>query len=164
MVIIMVLEKHDVKKLIENGKNVEEVIESFDCKGSEDIKFKCENYEPNHDAAKELAKKGKDYTIVIFSADWCKDCKNNVGPFAKVVSLYPEINAVFFKGIKSAPLDPNIRWKVPPSPPEVNDFDLRKIPTFYILDKEGYVKGELIENPVTKETVEEEILHLIENI
>jgi thiol-disulfide isomerase/thioredoxin len=160
----LVLEKHDLKKLQENGKNIDELIESFDCKGSEDIKNQCENYEPNHDIVKELVAKAKDYTFVVFSADWCKDCKSNVGAFAKIVQLYPEINAIFFKGIKSAPLDPNIKWKVPQSPPEVNEFDLNRIPTFYILDSEGYVKTEFLENPVTKPTVEEELLYLIENI
>ena len=88
-----------LQRLIQNGKNAKEVIESFESKGSEDIKLKYENYEPNHDAAKELAQKGKDYTIVVFSADWCKDCKNNVGPFVKVVETYPDINAVFFNVI-----------------------------------------------------------------
>ena len=160
----MVLEKHDLKKLHVNGKKIDEVIESFDCKGSEDIKSNCENYEPKHEVVKELITKAKDHTIVVFSADWCKDCKSNVGAFSKIVQLYPEIDAIFFKGIKSAPLDPDIRWKVPPSPPEVDEFDLRRIPTFYILDSEGYVKAELLENPVTKPTVEEELLYLIENI
>ncbi|MHA1124793.1 MAG: thioredoxin family protein [Candidatus Heimdallarchaeota archaeon] len=160
----MVLEKHDLKKLHENGKKIDEVIESFDCKGAEDIKDNCENYEPKLEVVNELVAKAKDYTIVVFSADWCKDCKSNVGAFAKIVQLYPEIDAVFFKGIKTAPMDPNIKWKVPPSPPEVNDFDLQRLPTFYILDSKGYVKSILLENPVTKPTVEEELLYLIENI
>ncbi|MHA1187523.1 MAG: thioredoxin family protein [Candidatus Heimdallarchaeota archaeon] len=160
----MVLEKHDLKKLYENGKNVDEVIESFNCKTADDIRNNCENYEPNHDVVKELVAKAKGYTIVVFSADWCKDCKINVGPFAKIVQLYPEIDAIFFKGIKTAPMDPDIKWKVPPSPPEVNDFDLQRLPTFFILDSEGYVKTILLENPKTKPTVEEELLYLIENI
>lgn len=160
----MVLEKHDLKKLHKSGKNIKQLIESFDCKTADDIRNNCENYEPNHDVCKELVAKAMDYTIVVFSADWCKDCKNNVGAFAKIVQLYPEIDAVFFKGIKSAPLDPDIKWKVPPSPPEVNEFPLNRIPTFYILDQKGYVKTELLENPVTKPTVEEELLYLIENI
>ncbi|MHA1187361.1 MAG: TlpA family protein disulfide reductase [Candidatus Heimdallarchaeota archaeon] len=160
----MVLDKHDLKKLRENGKNIDELIESFDCKTADDIRNNCESYEPNHDVVKELIAKAKDYTIVVFSADWCKDCKINTGAFAKIVQLYPEIDAVFFKGIKSAPLDPDIKWKVPPSPPEVNEFPLNRLPTFYILDSEGYVKTELLENPVNKPSVEEELLYLIENI
>ena len=71
---------------------------------------------------------------------------------------------MFFKGIKSAPLDPDTRWRVPPSPPEVNDFDLRKIPTFYILDSSGKQVGEMIENPEVKPTVEEELVYILDNV
>ena len=101
---------------------------------------------------------------MVFSAAWCKDCKKNVAAFAKILQHKPNIQALFFSGIKSAPLDPEVRWKVPPSPPEVNEFDLVKIPTFYILDSSGTLVAELVENPVTKETMEEELLYLLENL
>jgi len=42
----MVLDKHDLKKLRENGKNIDELIESFDCKTADDIRNNCESYEP----------------------------------------------------------------------------------------------------------------------
>ncbi|NHJ49486.1 MAG: hypothetical protein FK733_16980 [Asgard group archaeon] len=160
----MVKEIHDLQQLEKNGISVDEMYDS--CQGSDGETMKCniDDYIPNMDIVNKLAKKANGYTIVVFSADWCKDCKINVAAFAKIVQLNSDIKAIFFKGMKSAPKDPNIRWRIPPSPPEVDDFDLRRIPSFYVLDKSGKVVGELIENPVTKPTVEEELLFILENI
>lgn len=160
----MIKEIHDLKQLKANGLSVKEMIEKLEGNDGDVIKEKIEKYQPNEQIVTQLASKINGYTIVVFSADWCKDCKVNVAAFAKILQLRPEINAIFFKGIKSAPKDPNVRWRVPPSPPEVNDFDLRKIPTFYILDNNGKVVGEIVENPKTKPTLEEELVYILDKI
>ncbi|MBN1328227.1 MAG: thioredoxin family protein [Candidatus Heimdallarchaeota archaeon] len=158
------IDKHDVEKLKGNGLTITEMVNKLEGKDGEIIKENIENYQPNKEILKKLSIKGQGYLFVVFSADWCKDCKVNVAAFAKMLQIEPSINAVFFKGIKSAPLDPEVRWRVPPSPPEVNEFDLRKIPTFYVLDKNGKQVGEMIENPQIKPTLEEELLYILENI
>ncbi len=158
------LEVHDLEKLKTNGLNVTDMVNKLEGKDGEIIKENIANYQPNKDILSKLSKKAKDYLFVVFSADWCKDCKKNVSAFAKMIQMEPSINAVFFKGIKSAPLDPEVRWRVPPSPPEVNEFDLRKIPTFYVLNKDGKQVAEMIENPEVKPTLEEELLYILENI
>ena len=157
------MSKHDIAKLRANALSVDEMIEKLERKDGEIIKENIQNYQPKEDILNELVVKAKGYFIVVFSADWCKDCKKNVAEFAKVVKLRPDIDAIFFKGIKSAPLDPDVRWRVPPSPPEVNEFDLRKIPTFYILDSTGNLIGQIIENPEIKTSIEEELIHILEN-
>ncbi len=160
----MVKEKHDLAQLKKNGKTVEDYMSCLEGKSGEEIKTNCELYEPKEDIIAALAEKAKGYTFIVFSAVWCKDCKSNVAAFAKILEKQPDIEGYFFSGIKTAPLDPDIRWRVPPSHPEVNDFDLRKIPTFYILNSEGVQVAEMIENPEHKETLEEELLYILENL
>ena len=155
---------HDLSQLRKNGLTVKEMVEKLSGKDGEIIKENIKNYQPKVDVLEKLAEKAKGYTFVVFSADWCKDCKVNVAAFAKILEFKPEIDSIFFKGLKSAPLDPEVRWRVPPSPPEVNEFDLRKIPTFYILDANGNVVTEMIENPEHKPTLEEELLYLLEKL
>jgi len=160
----MTSNNHNLEQLRENGLSVNELIEKLSGKDGEIIKENIKKYQPKLEVLDQLAEKAKGYTFVVFSADWCKDCKVNVSAFVKILQLKPEIEAIFFKGLKSAPLDPDVRWRVPPSPPEVNEFDLRKIPTFYILDATGKVVAEMIENPEHKPTLEEELLYLLENL
>lgn len=160
----MAKEIHNLKSLKENGITYKEYIDSLSGKSGEEFKQFYIDYNPKEDVISELAEKSKGYTIVAFSAVWCKDCKTNCAAFLKIVEKKPEIEAIFFKDIKSAPLDPNIRWRIPPSPPEVDEFDLRKIPTFYILNNEGKIIGELVENPSHKETIEEELVYILDNL
>ncbi len=162
-VIKMVKEIHDVKHLEKSGVKVDEMIKNLSGKDGDIIRENFEKYEPIEGVLSELEEKAKGHLFVVFCADWCKDCKTNVAAFAKIVKLRPNINGVFFKGIKSAPKDPDIRWRVPPSPPEVNDFDLRKIPTIYIVDSNGKLVGEMLENPEHKPTLEEELVYILDN-
>ena len=158
----MVKEIHDIKHLENSSVRVDEMIKNLSGTDGEIIKENFEKYEPIEEVLSELEEKAKGYLFVVFSADWCKDCKIVTAAFAKIIKLRPTINSVFYKGIKSAPKDPNIRWRVPPSPPEVNDFDLRKIPTIYILDSNGKLIGEMIENPEHKPTLEEELVYILD--
>ncbi len=162
-VIQMVKEIHDVKHLEKAGMQVDEMIKNLKGTDGEILRENFEKYEPKMDVLSELEEKAKGYLFVVFCADWCRDCKTNVAAFAKMIKLKPGINGVFYKGIKTAPKDPDIRWRVPPSPLEVNDFDLRKIPTIYIVDSNGKLVGEMLENPEHKPTLEEELLFILDN-
>ena len=72
------------------------------------------------------------------------------------------VNVRVFGGLKKDALNPNEKWKVPPSPPEVKTFNIEKIPYIIIFTKKGELIGKIIENPKYKEKLEEEILYLIE--
>ena len=161
----MIKEIHDIKHLEQAGMQVDEMLEKLSgIDGALAMKENYEKYEPIPEVLSELEEKAKGYLFVVFCADWCKDCKTNIGYFAKMIKLKPSINGVFFKGLKSAPKDPDVRWRVPPSPPEVNDFDLRKIPSIFILNSEGKQVGEMIENPQVKPTLEEELVYILDNV
>jgi thiol-disulfide isomerase/thioredoxin len=155
-------DQHDIEQLKKNGKNLEEFLTTLTTKDGKILLENMKKYEPKEEIIKQLVEKAHRHTFIVFSAPWCKDCKINVAALAKIVEKNPNLDVLFFSGIKTAPLDPNIRWKVPPSPPEVNDFDLRKIPTIYILNSSGKVINAMVENPKTKETLEEELLFLLE--
>lgn len=159
----MTTNSHNLTRLKKNGLSVQEYVENLSGKSGQELKENIQKYEPKETVLKELAEKMRGYTVIVFSATWCKDCKINVAAFIKILQKRSDIKAVFFTGIKSAPLDPNIRWRVPPSPPEVKEFNLEKIPTFYILDSNGKVVATMIENPKYENSIEEELIHLIEN-
>jgi len=156
--------QHDLKQLKKNGVNVIQLIDSLSGTDGDIFKENIKNYQPKEDVINLLEQKAKGYTFIIFSAEWCKDCKANVAAFIKILQKKPKIDAVFFKGLKTAPLGGDVRWKIPPSPPEVLEFDLRKIPTFYILNSKGDLMGEMIENPIHKPTLEEELVYILDSI
>ncbi|KPV65265.1 MAG: hypothetical protein AOA65_0300 [Candidatus Bathyarchaeota archaeon BA1] len=63
--------------------------------------------------------------MVVFSAEWCKDCTNNV-PVLWLISELRGLEIRVFGHLKTDPLNPRERWKIPPSPPEVKDFGVEK--------------------------------------
>jgi len=59
------------------------------------------------------------------------------------------------------PLNPTQKWRIPPSPPEVETFHVNKIPLIMVLDKRGREIGRIVENPRRGFSLEEEILNII---
>ncbi|MFW9767662.1 MAG: thioredoxin family protein [Candidatus Thorarchaeota archaeon] len=118
-------------------------------------------YKLDDNVVDELKEFGK-LTVVAFSAAWCGDCKR-----AMPVMLHLEEQLsweiLVFSKIKTDPLNPNVQWKVPPSPPEVNDWKVTAIPWFEFFDSSGNKLGILIEKPQVKDTLESEILHILKN-
>jgi len=53
-------------------------------------------------------------------------------------------------------------WNIPPSPPEVNDFDVIKIPHIVVMDMNDEVIDEIIENPPEGKTLEQALLDILE--
>ena len=54
------------------------------------------------------------------------------------------------------------KWAVPPSPVEVEEFKVVKIPYIVVLDMRGVKRGEIVENPRPGLTLEEELLGILE--
>jgi len=50
---------------------------------------------------------------------------------------------------------------VPPSPPEVDEFSVPKIPLIVVLNKDGEKAGEIVENPPPGKTVEQALLAIM---
>lgn len=119
-----------------------------------------ESYQPNHKAIEKLKKEANNHTVVVFSAEWCKDCAKNV-PVLWLISEFTGLEVRVFGHLKRAPLNLEKRWRIPPSPPEVETFDVKKTPWILIFDKEGREIGKIVENPKHTDSVEEELLFLI---
>ncbi len=104
----------------------------------------------------------KNMTVVVFSAAWCGDCKR-----AMPVMLHLEeqlgLEVMVFSKIKTAPLNPDRQWAVPPSPPEVNEWGATAIPFFVFFDSDGNKVATITEKPTVKDTLEAEILHVVKN-
>jgi thiol-disulfide isomerase/thioredoxin len=99
------------------------------------------------------------YAVVAFSAEWCKDCAANIPVLARL-SEATGLEVRIFGGLKRDTLSTERKWRIPPSPPEVETFHVEKIPLILIFDKKGNEVGRIIENPL-EPTVEGEILKII---
>ncbi len=99
----------------------------------------------------------KDVVCVVIGASWCGDCKN-----AMPVLLHLEekigMDIRVFSTVKKAPLDPKRKWAIPPSPPEMEDWNVTAIPWIEFFNSQGERLGTIIEKPRVKATLEEEIL------
>lgn len=139
---------------------VDDYISSMNEPFKEKFLDRKENYQPNQEAIEKLKKESNKYTVVVFSAEWCKDCAKNV-PVLWLISESTGLEVRVFGHIKKDPLNPKTKWRIPPSPPEVKTFNVQKIPWILIFNREGKEIGKIIENPKIMGSVEEEILCLI---
>jgi thiol-disulfide isomerase/thioredoxin len=97
--------------------------------------------------------------VVVFSAEWCPDCHRNV-PILALLSTKTGLKVrVFGHLMRDAK---RTGWRIPPSPPEVEDFKVVKIPHITVLDLNGEVVGEIIENPPEGKSLEQAILDILE--
>lgn len=120
-----------------------------------------QTYQLSEEAVQKLKSYAKDVVILVFSAEWCKDCTANV-PVLALLAEKTGMNVRVFGGLKKDLLNPKERWRVPPSPPEVKTFNVQKTPHIIMFDKQGKQLGTIIENPKPENTLEEEILHIIQ--
>jgi thiol-disulfide isomerase/thioredoxin len=113
-------------------------------------KFRLDNYSPNSIAVQGLSRVKKKFSLVSFSAHWCKDCVQNIP--ALVNSLRSAKNA----NIQLVMIDVDDNKKT------AQEADVRAIPTIIIYNAEGNEVARIIENP-SKEfgSIEEELLSIL---
>jgi thiol-disulfide isomerase/thioredoxin len=116
-------------------------------------------YKLNQEAIANIKEFADKYLIVAFSAEWCKDCTANI-PVLALLCEETGLEVRVFGGLMKDPLSHERKWRVPPSPPEVEIFNVDKIPLMILLDKEGREIGRIVENP-HEPTLEEELLKII---
>ncbi len=102
------------------------------------------------------------YTVIAFSAEWCPDCYRNIPVLAHIQEKTGLKTRVFGHLMRDAKND-NRLWACPPSPEQVNEFKVVKIPHMFILNKKGEVEGEIIENPPEGKSLERAILDILES-
>jgi thiol-disulfide isomerase/thioredoxin len=150
----------NLKVIMERTVSVDTYINIMAQPYKEKFLKRKQTYLMNEEAAQKLKSHAKDLVIVVFSAEWCKDCAANV-PVLALLAEKTSMKVRVFGGLKPYPLNLKEGWKIPPSPPEVNTFNIQRIPHIIIFDHQGKPLGTIIENPKFENTLEEEILHII---
>ncbi|MFX1482595.1 MAG: thioredoxin family protein [Promethearchaeota archaeon] len=152
----------DFNDIRSRTKSVHDYIDELKDKDKDIMLETYKEYKLEASVIEELKKIAKDLIVVAFSAAWCGDCKK-----AMPVMLYLEEELgweiLVFSKIKTAPLDPNRQWAVPPSPPEIDEWGVTAIPWFVFYDSHGNKLGTLVEKPTVKNTIEAEILYILKN-
>ena len=98
--------------------------------------------------------------FLVFSADWCKDSQEVLPLLAKIYQV-TKIPMKILGGIKKN-LNPPPAWKVPPSPPEILEYGVEKVPCILILDKNSYEVARVYEQPPPGKSLEQHLLNVIE--
>ncbi len=144
------------EKTVSIDKYVSNISSRFQSKFAE----RKQSYQLNEEAVEKLKYHAKDVFIVVFSAEWCKDCAANMSVLA-LIAEKTGLKIRVFGGLKKDILNPNEQWRIPPSPPEVKAFNIQKTPTILVFDKHGRPLGAIVENPKPENTLEEELLQII---
>ena len=152
---------YDKSRLDENSEDVKHYMESSREKAPQFME-RYESYELEKEMETKLKCHNHKNTIYAFSAEWCPDCYRNI-PVLAHIQEETGLRVRIFGHLMRDAKNPNKRWRIPPSPEEVELFDLVKIPSMYILDKQGNKVGEIIENPPTGKTLEAAILDILES-
>ncbi|MFW9806018.1 MAG: thioredoxin family protein [Candidatus Thorarchaeota archaeon] len=121
-----------------------------------------DEYKLNEEAVAKLKELSNDYTIVILFADWCGDARRAL-PVLALLEKEIDIQIYALGGMTKPPYGSGKLWAVPPSPAEVDIFDVKSSPTIIIFDKEGNEIGRIKTYPRMTPTIEEEIVKIIED-
>jgi thiol-disulfide isomerase/thioredoxin len=138
---------------------VSQYIDSLERPFKEMFLSRKNTYKLNQEAIAKIKKFADKYFIVAFSAEWCKDCTANI-PVLALISEKTGLEIRVFGGLMKDPLSHERKWRIPPSPPEVEIFNVDKIPLIILFDKKGKEIGRIIENP-SEPTLEGELLKII---
>ena len=152
----------DLNDIRSRTTNVHGYIDGLKEKDKEKFLEIYNTYKLDTSVVDELREALNDLTVVVFSAAWCGDCKRAL-PVMMQIEEQLGLEILVFSKIKTAPLDPDRQWAVPPSPPEVNEWGVTAIPWFNFYEANGNLVGTLVEKPTVKETLEAEILHVLKN-
>jgi len=149
----------DLDEIRRKTVSVDEYLSAMESPSKEKFLARKDTYQLNQNAINELKRIAHKYSVVVFSAEWCKDCVNNI-PVLELVSKATGLEVRVFGHIMKDALSTKEKWRIPPSPPEVKTFGVEKLPWIIIIDKTGEEVGKIIENPVHTGSIEEELLYL----
>jgi hypothetical protein len=119
-----------------------------------------QTYRLNQEAISKLRESAAKYMIIAFSAGWCTDCDVNI-PVLALINEASGLEVRVFGGLKKDPLGHEGKWRIPPSPREVEKFNVDKIPLIIMADREGREIGRIVENPTQQPTLEQELCEMI---
>lgn len=120
-----------------------------------------QNYRLKESIVELLKEFENDYVIVTVFADWCGDARRAI-PVLALLEEKTDFEIRAFGGMEKPPRGAGGFWAVPPSPEEVNTFEITSSPTILIFDKETKDEiGRIKTKPKMTPTIEEEILKII---
>ena len=115
------------------------------------------------EVAQKLGKLVRDNKLrfIVFSASWCKDCQEIIPALAKINQI-ANIPMKVLGGAKVLAGREPREWHVPPSPPEMNEYNIEKIPAILILDSDLHEIARFYERPPQGKTLEGYLLSIVE--
>jgi thiol-disulfide isomerase/thioredoxin len=156
---------HDLAALKANSEPVADYI-AAPSDATEAFNQRLQEYKLDPSVVEKLKAYAGEAHIFVFSAEWCKDCKKNV-PVLKLIQdatgVEVRVLGHIMKDAKNPkPSTPEEKWKVPPSPSDLLDFKVFKIPYITVLNQRGEELGAVIENPPEDKALEEALLDILE--
>lgn len=151
--------KCDLGKIRRRSEGVHEYV-SAPSKAKDAFDKRRAEYVLDASVVKELKKRAKDFTVVAFSAEWCPDCMRNV-PVLDMLAEAAGVEVRVFGHMMRDAKSNTKKWAVPPCPPEVDEFDVVKIPLIVVINREGEKVGEIVENPPQGVTLEQALLDIV---
>ncbi len=155
----MITLKYDVASLRRGSMAIHDYVKE-PSKSKEAFDRRRNEYKLDPVIVKELKRRAKNCLIIVFSAEWCPDCFRNI-PVLDLLAEATGIEVRVFGHIMRDDKSNTRKWAVPPSPPEVDEFNVVKIPLMVVLRKDGEKLGEIIENPPQGKTLEQALLEII---
>ncbi|MHA1614353.1 MAG: thioredoxin family protein [Candidatus Thorarchaeota archaeon] len=119
-------------------------------------------YKLNPEAVEKLGAFSEDYRIVIVFADWCGDARRAV-PVMSLIEKETGQKISALGGMKKPPYGSDKFWAVPPSPVEVDIFEITSSPTILIFNQQGEEVGRIKTRAKMTPTIEQEIVKVIED-
>lgn len=152
---------YDLKQLQAHSEPVKEYLENAKEKTPR-FQENLEKYRLEPEVVQKLKCHAGNAYIYAFSAEWCPDCYRNIPVLARMEKKAGIETRIFGHLMRDAKNNDK-RWRIPPSPQEVEEFNVIKIPTMVVIDKKGEKLGEIIENPPEGKTLERAILEILES-
>ena len=152
-------DRHDIEELRKNSEPVADYIKRA-SEASPEFKRRLGEYALSKPAVRGLRRHAGDAVVFAFSAEWCPDCQRNL-PVLSLISDAAGLEVNVFGHLMRDAKNSKKLWKIPPSPPEVEDFGVERIPLIVVLSREGGKLGEIVENPPGGQTLEEALLDIL---
>ncbi len=143
-----------------NSVSIAEYMNSLEEPFKEGFFRRKQTYQPRQEAINKFRVFAGEYMIIAFSAAWCKDCAVNI-PVLAIINEASGLEVRVFGGLKKDLLGQEHKWRIPPSPPEVETFNVDKTPLIMVVDKEGRERGRIVEKPAHHPTLEQELCEMI---
>jgi hypothetical protein len=119
-----------------------------------------QNYRLDKESAGKIGEYANTHFMVAFSGDWCKDCAPVIAALA-LINEAAGIEVRVFGGLKKDVLSYSFKWRIPPSPPEVNTFGVDNIPLVLVFNDKGEQIGRIVEKPKHMPTIEQELVEIL---